>query len=261
MKDLLSMLFMMIVLVHTCAACTFLPDSFCQTANSQVEATILSGVISSVDSDGINFEVLSVVRGIESRTNIRIWDGTDFDCNGPFSMAASDFGDVGDTLVVILPLIDEIENDWDVIGDYRRPDTYTSTPVLHVIDGVAYGLIQGDAIAPPEFNLLSFPLEELVQFYSQDQDCSQITEVKDIDYSFGIKAYPNPTTGTITIALDVPSAQTELRIYDALGSLVEFRILSAKMTNVELGHLAPAVYTAIIFVGGEPLAMTRVVRS
>lgn len=252
---------MMMGLVHTSEACSFFADSFCQTANSQVEATITLGVISGVDSDGINFEVLSVVRGVESRSDIRIWDGTDFDCNGPFSMAASDFGVVGDTLLIILPLIDEIENDWDVIGDYRRPDNYTSTSVLHVIDGVAYGLIQGDAISPPEFNLLSFPLDELVDYYSEDQNCSQITEVTDIYYDRDFQAYPNPTRGAITIVWEVTTLKTQFRIYDAQGNIVEDRMLNAKSTNVELGHLAAGLYTAIIFVGGEPHAMTRLVRS
>src|SRR5687767_15182108 len=47
---------------------------------------------------------------------------SDFDCNGIWSMSASDIGGLYDTIVIILPKIIDIENEWDIIGDFRRPN-------------------------------------------------------------------------------------------------------------------------------------------
>lgn len=128
-------------------SCSWSPRSFCETSEAFVtmhsNLIVVSGVVSTSDSDGVDFDVIEVLEGVESRTTLRIWDGTDFDCNGLHSMAAGDFLRVGDSLVIILPLIDSIENSWDQLGDYRMPMPWGASPFLQVKDGLVQGLILG----------------------------------------------------------------------------------------------------------------------
>jgi len=96
-------------------------------------------------------KVIEVLRGEESSTTIRIWDGTDFDCNGIRSMAASTIGAEEEVYIIALETITEIENSWDVIGDYRRPMHYGRTPELKVDGEIVTGFISGIDSAPIEF--------------------------------------------------------------------------------------------------------------
>lgn len=132
---------------HNSYSCSWGQISFCNTVqhfDSLQNITIVSGVVTSADNDGVDFEVKEVLGGVESRTTLRIWDGTDFDCNGLHSMAANDFLKVGDSLVIMLPMIDDIENPWDQIGDYRMPWPWGSSPFLYIRDGNVVGPIVGD---------------------------------------------------------------------------------------------------------------------
>jgi len=91
-------------------ACSVIPSSFCYEADRAPDEVIVSGTITGVDADGIDFEIRDVIRGTESRAVIRIWDGTDGYCNGVISMAADEIGAVGESFVLLLPVIDSLEN-------------------------------------------------------------------------------------------------------------------------------------------------------
>ena len=135
-------------LCQSALACSWIPIPFCQTSTERPNDVVLSGRIVGVDMDGIDVEVIDVLRGDEDRAIIRIWDGTDWDCNGLFSMAASDLGAVDDSIIVVLPVITTIENTWDVLGDYRRPDYFGYIPDLRVYNGLVTGYITGSASSP-----------------------------------------------------------------------------------------------------------------
>ena len=99
MKKLYYSLFVLFSFLQAGICCSVVPISFCESSERFDSSVILSGVILSEDIDGIDLEVMEVFRGLEMRSTIRIWDGTDFDCNGGWSMSASDLGEVGDSLV------------------------------------------------------------------------------------------------------------------------------------------------------------------
>ena len=104
MKKLYTLGFSVLALFQTATACSWIPTSFCETSNDRPDDVVISGKIIGVDDDGIDVAVIHVLKGTESSEVIRIWDGTDFDCNGLFSMAASALGDVDDTIIVVMPL-------------------------------------------------------------------------------------------------------------------------------------------------------------
>lgn len=128
--------------------CSWADVPFCQTIQHEdttiANIIIVSGVVSQSDNDGVDFDVREVIGGVESRSTLRIWDGTDFDCNGLHSMAAADFLKVGDSLVIMLPRIDSIENTWDQLGDYRMPFPYGGNPFLKIENGIVKGKIIGN---------------------------------------------------------------------------------------------------------------------
>ncbi len=128
-------------------SCSWSWPSFCTTINSYQDAgtnfVIVSGIVTAADEDGVDLEVLEVLAGTENRSTIRIWDGTDFDCNGLHSMAAADFLRLNNRVVVLLPVIDVIENSWDQIGDYRMPSPWGSSPILSVVADEVTGFIVG----------------------------------------------------------------------------------------------------------------------
>src|SRR5688572_14853560 len=125
-------------------ACSVLSTAFCTEA-THYKLVIKGKIINSV-SHGIRIQVLHVLKGIEPRDTITIWDGTDFDCNGLVSMAASGMGITGDTILTMLPQIDSIANNWDVIGDYRRPYNFGPTTELKIINDTIVGFIAESAI-------------------------------------------------------------------------------------------------------------------
>ena len=129
-------------------SCSWSPVSFCETIQtyetSNINSVIVSGVVTQSDADGVDLEVIELLEGVETRTTLRVWDGTDFDCNGFHSMAAGDWLKLGDNVVIILPLIDSIENSWEKLGDYRMPFPWGSNPILRINDGLVEGFIQGN---------------------------------------------------------------------------------------------------------------------
>ena len=199
------------------SSCTILPDAFCRTLVQFPENLVLSGVIVSIDSTGIDIEVLDILRGEESRDTIRVWDGTDFDCNGIWSMAASDIGDVYDTIIIILPKIIQIENEWDVIGDYRRPDPYGHTSELKVKEGNAEGFISGDALAPPEYNVWNLNFDLLKSKIIADGDCSSITLATNDSEPESLITVNNPFESFLHVQLNGLVNKGFLKLYAITG--------------------------------------------
>ncbi len=238
-------------------SCTFYPDFFCTTASHSEEDIIVIGYITSVDSDGINFEILHLLRGDENNSNIRIWDGTDFECNGPWSMAASDFGQPNDTLVLILPKIVEIENSWDIIGDYRRPNNYSLTPILTVQNNIVSGLISGLSDAPDEYKILSFDYNSFIDSWMQNEDCSQIVDNKELLTNSEIVVYPVPSSDFIIISRIENEKPLIFSIYDLNGNQIISNQKSIYNQQISISSLMPGVYLILIDEESYPLKFVK----
>ncbi|HKK79844.1 MAG TPA: hypothetical protein VJ933_09450, partial [Phaeodactylibacter sp.] len=115
MKQLLPPL-LLIASTLQAYACTFFTESFCHTLGEFPQRDIFTATITASDEDGITVAVLDRIRGEGIPDTVRIWDGTDWECNGTFSLAAALIGEVGETYILMADKITTIENDWDVIG-------------------------------------------------------------------------------------------------------------------------------------------------
>jgi hypothetical protein len=56
---------------------------------------------------------------------------------------ASQIGNVGDTILIILSKIDSLENVWDILGDYRMPEWFCYEYKLTYSNGTLNGIING----------------------------------------------------------------------------------------------------------------------
>lgn len=200
--------------------CTFTPETFCKSIEIYSENLIVSGKIIAKDSDGIDLEVIEVLRGNESKSIIRIWDGTDFDCNGIWNMSCETIGELNDEIIISLPQIVEKENAWDVIGDYRRPNPYTHITELKVSDGKVYGLIKGDASSPDEHNLLEIEYNIFQSAIIDKGDCQLLSSTIDNDELFKQISITNPFNSEIYITNVNPKEILEVNLYTVLGERV-----------------------------------------
>jgi len=232
------------IIFHTQGmACTIIPKTFCKSLELRPNYLVLMGKIITIDNTGIDLEVIEIIKGNESRTTIRIWDGTDFECNGIWSMAAADIGALNDSVIIMLPKIREKQNEWDVIGDYRRPDPYYYTSQLKIRQGEALGLIKGDALAPPEYNILSLNYNELRDNIVRDGDCSSI--ILDIDNpKFTSKLrVNNPFTSTLSIQLNDDKTSGIIKLYSQNGQIVSIeKFRDRNKIDIESSTLQSGVY-------------------
>lgn len=230
-------------------SCSWNWITFCETIDSHPNRTIISGYITQVDDDGIDMEVLSVLKGQEERTNIRIWDGTDFDCNGLHPMNASLLGSVGDSIIVILPIIDTIENYWDVIGDYRMPILYGDKPLVKVENSMVLY----------EWGI-NFSYQSFIEMLSEEGTCESIlssTEAKKTSFKF----FPNPTYDYINLNVNMKFENSNLSIFDVSGKIVLESYLDKSNANINVNALLPGIYFVIISKDGKIITQERIVKN
>src|SRR5688572_9816589 len=117
---ILATLFL-ISIASTVFSCSIAPRSFCEVSYLRPTHNVISGKIIDTVPHGIRLQIINVIRGVELRDTVIIWDGTDVQCNGPFSQAAFWMGEVGDTILTVMQTADTIGEPWQVLGDYIRP--------------------------------------------------------------------------------------------------------------------------------------------
>lgn len=151
MNKLIISILLSIFTLNFLLACDPDPNAFCQTSNNNRFANmhIFAGVIASNGDQFAQLNVLSLIRGNESRTEFTIWNGPEIrnepdsfgDCDYYASGFTNHYGKVGDTIFCIIELIDEKQNDWEVIGDYRMPpaDSNYNNSFLRVAGGEVRG--------------------------------------------------------------------------------------------------------------------------
>lgn len=210
----------MLLVYQQIYACSFDTESFCSTLQAFPERNILLGQIVGEDSTGITVALLEVIRGEEERDTVRIWDGTDFECNGPWSMAAIDIGEIGDTVILMMPIIVDVENDWDVVGDYRRGNPYSYTPELRVEGELATGFIKGIPGAPPSVNIFEYDFSSLMSELANAGDCTDIVPSRELKKQGLRTKVINPISSYITVHFLGESPCNYLRLYAQDGQLV-----------------------------------------
>lgn len=242
MKKIITLTINLIFFTKLSFCCLFSPHSFCTTSSNNEENLIVFGKIVDNDQDGINIEIIELLRGNENRNIIRIWDGTDFDCNGFHSMAGTELGQDGDSIIVILPKIDSIENTWEVIGDYRVPDFYGFTTLLEVRNNIVKGLIDGISGAPNEYNLLEFELEQFINSYIKEVGCDKITNTQETLGFENLVIYPNPFKSELSIKLDYVNKNTDVHIYNLHGERVYSNKIENLNSQISLSKLLSGIY-------------------
>lgn len=197
-------------------ACSYIPISFCETHSLRPNDIVVCGKIFQIDADGIDIEVIDVLKGVENRDTIRVWDGTDFDCNGLWSMAASDIGLLNDTVIVILPLIETIENTWDVVGDYRRPDFFGYITSLRVVNSTVSGYVNDI------WNASHIPYDAFKDnWLNSMNECSSWLGVDEGVEDMALTVYPNPTDSQVHIDLGQLAQNVSVSVFNSHGVLVQ----------------------------------------
>jgi hypothetical protein len=216
-------------------ACSFIPESFCETNNSRPNDIVICGKIFQIDSDGIDIEVIDVLKGVEHRDTIRVWDGTDFDCNGLHSMAATNIGYLNDTVIVILPLIDSLENTWDVIGDYRCPNFWAYIITLRVINNTVTGYLNDI------WDTSNMPYVDFKNHWLNNwNECSDWLGVnEEVEEQKSMVVYPNPSSGFIRI--DNLKTEGNYKIYNIMGVLA-FEGYIGKNDQINIQTLKNGLY-------------------
>lgn len=259
MKKLFLLLILSISFSTELFACSYVPISFCATSHVAIfsDNLIVYGKITSIDDDGIDFEIFDVLRGEENRTTIRIWDGVDFECNGTWSMAASDLGEINDTLIILLPKISDKKSTWEVIGDYRRPDFFQYTPHLKVENGIIFGLISGH---------YTYPFVEEQAYYTNfknswnvNNDCSSVVltnQTYESEQNFKILTLSN---NKYIIKAD-NYTKNKLTIYNIFGLKMESEIFFIRELEIDLSSFSVGIYFFNLKTENNKLKILKVIK-
>ena len=254
-------LIFIIILSHSFAmACTFPKDSFCRTFDNSPDDPTIFGKIVAIDNFGIDVEVIEILQGEESNPVIRIWSGTDFECNGTWSLAAADIGELNDSIIIILERITEFENDWDVLGDYRRQHPYTAETELKVENGIVNGFLAGHYTAPYEYNLHNLDFPTFKQRIIEDHDCSVIVNTEDLDSKIKV-SLNNPFFSELHVEMNEPIRNGQFKLFSSMGQIVNsHNINNQNELIVSTSDLPSGIYFLEIRSDGRRLDLIKVVK-
>lgn len=262
MKKLCFFITFLLLISNFTFACSWRPYSFCETVKGYdtVEHIIIAGIINSKDDDGINIDILHLLKGEESKQTIRVWDGLDFDCNGPHSMSAFGMGRVNDTLIVVLPRIIEPQLAWEVAGDYSRPFAYGVNPELPIDLGYAIGFIEGDDNTPSDEQVWFLPFKEFIDSWKDGTQCVKSTPIEE-QASLIDLTIPNPIISTLPIQFSQTITQGSLQLYDLNGTeLYNSSIQQQNSTEIDVSHLPKGIYLLRIETLGKQALVRKITK-
>jgi hypothetical protein len=221
-------------------ACSCASSSFCTTAYYKSNDLILSGLIVDTASHSIKIKIIETLRGIENRDTITVWDGTDFDCNGLFSMKAGMIGKLGDSILIILPKIESLQNSWDVIGDYRRPEYFCVTTQLDIRNDSLIGLIAPSSYQYPYGGQDKIKYSDFTSFWSgNNDDCrSLVTNINNFSIEESIEFIQSETT------LEINSSQEmtfDFELISITGIIIQNSIFN-KYVKLDISTLSSGLY-------------------
>lgn len=227
--------------------------TFCEATSGTDNDLIVSGEITYVDSIKLRLKIIDIFKGEETSDTITIWAGTDFDCNGLFSMSTIQLGHFGDSIVIILPRIvsTNIENDWDVVGDYRRPYYFCISPNLRLKNDSVRGEIK-DNWPMPATMVSKISYDRFKSLWSSGTiNCGTLlgysyTERNDVGYSI--------INGRLMID-NHESLELLINIYDQAGrSLFSLKTNSVKIMTDKLPDYQSYVLLQISHNGRQLMA-------
>lgn len=243
-KKLLPIVYFILMIAGSLNACTFFPNPFCEAPLANPDDLVVSGQIVGIDDDGIDLKVIQVFKGVENKDTIRIWDGTDFDCNGTFSMAASLLGNLEDSILIILPVIDSLENSWDVIGDYRRPDFVSFFSTLPIQNNTITGFISHVVTADTNYYVSSYPYDAFATTWGTLGDCSDImADTKDLQPEKIDVTINNPVTSFARLVFSGQEFSTkQLEIFSMRGIHLKSILTEQKIIEIDFSNYPTGMY-------------------
>jgi len=162
---------------YTLFSCACDPISFCWTNYYQPNHNVIIGTIIGTSQNSIIVRVDEVIRGNESRDTIVIWDNTKDTSQCQLRNKTSDMGNIGNKFIAIIPIIDSIQNNWDVIGDYRKPYAFCYTNWLAIRNDSVYGYVNGDLFKPRNSNeywTSKMPFSEFINWLKSNNGCTLV---------------------------------------------------------------------------------------
>ena len=247
--------------VYACSCTTTIGYPFCYHNHYHPNSNVITGVIIDSSAHSIRVKVIDRLRGSEPRDTITIWDGTDEYCQGSlwFSMKVSGMGIPGDTLITIIPKITLIENTWDVIGDYRRPDIVCTFPSLRFHNDSVFGYINGAPNAPwpltdwtMEMNYPDFKAE----FSANSGSCLTLSiEDSFINEAFSILQHSNKT---IDIQLDHEGSY-QIELINTFGQIITSHSFQNDI-SIDLSEYNHGVYILLLKNDTEVIATKKIYR-
>ena len=223
-------------------ACSFSPKSFCSGSADLENNIIIAGEIIGVDNDGIDVRVFQWFKGNATSDTIRVWDGTDFDCNGFFSMAAGDLGGVGDSVLLNLPVIDSIENTWDVIGEYRRPGYIQYTRSLRLEGDTLFGFINGLPLGSSQ-NLYKVSYDTFLDAWNNDDCPKLILSSSEVSLKKEDIRVINPFHQTLNIQIDSKiQSNNKLDLFSMTGQLIKSKTSKEHSISWKVPGLRSGIY-------------------
>lgn len=255
MRKFLLFVFVVLCNQNIVFACSCLPGySFCHTATYLENDLIVTGEITYIDTTKARLSIIHIFKGTEPNDTITIWAGTGHDCNGWISMA-TDFGEEGDTIVIILPRITSanIENVWDVVGDYRRPERLCLTPVLAVNgEYITSHHMGGDGInsfpGPPYWHVYTMLYSDFLLLWDNETiDCSTLIGIEEKGHLQPLNLFPNPAGDKINVELPPGAGVIKaVSMMDVAGRTSLVPRPSSPFTVIDISHLPPGIYFVVV---------------
>jgi len=241
--------------------CTPTPESFCISSNFFINHHVFYGEIVQKDSIKLKLRIIDVLRGVELRDTITIWNDTDMDCfgSGTIPMNVSGMGSIGDTIITILHKIETLVNSWDIINDYRRPEWFEwscTVPVINdTVNKVSYSTDNNSFCC----NRVSY--NDFKQIWFDNRNSCYVDNSVDTRLYEKTSISPNPFTSSFIMKSSYQE-HTTIVLYDILGKQIEAPyIIRNGVIEVDGSKLESGVYLVVLLSEeGEVISRNRVVK-